>query len=207
MKYKNGKFTCSDPEEMRQFFYTGKSEFEIEGGWLPDHTDPIFDERYQVVLPAIAMESMRGLSLRGFNLTGIREVDKETPNTLIYPHITINEMTIVIENGYSPSLIHIDDALAIYRSIETYIRFWSDRAANRYQDVHNAITVPDEDISLLKQLMDSIYPLVQGQVENAPEGILGGLSRILDIVALPSVNISITNKPKEEASPYIMGAI
>lgn len=192
---------------MKLFFQHQPTEYQADGVYPPDHTDPIFDERYQVILPAIAMESMKGLFLRGFNLTGIKEVDRETPNTLIYPYISINEMIIVIENGYTPSLMNLDDALDIYNAIGTYIKFWSDRSIERYKDVHNAITIPDSDMSLLKQLMDSIYPLVANLVKKTPDGILGGLSRILDIVALPTVDITVSDKNKTDDSPYILGSI
>lgn len=165
MKYVNSKYICSDAKEMDLFFYNPLRDADEKPAiYPPDHTDAIFDVRYQVKLPTIATRSIESLYKRGLNVTGIKSVDDAMPYIWVYPYLTINEMIIIRGNGYDITFVNADDLVAVWKAIDEYLAFWNAYNRQHNIDVHSNVNVPREDLIDLEEFMGNIYPMVQDVV-------------------------------------------
>jgi len=168
MKYKNGVWHSNNFKEMNRFFSHEDDQLKRAPPeplvYAPDHTDLIWDRKFQVVVPIVAVKSIETLRRRGLVLTGIKEIDERAHERLIYPYLSINDIIEVEDKGFEVNYLSLNTVIEIYNTTKEYLDFWKGIINTRTVDVHSFRDYPVDDISRIESFMHSIYPLVSKSV-------------------------------------------
>lgn len=169
MKYKNGVWTTQSASDMNDFFYHTEDQRTLAEQplleYAPDHTDLIWDRKFQVCVPTIAVKSVETLSRMGLVITGIKLIDEKAHERLVYPFISINDIITIEDNGYDVNYIGYPTLISIYECVKEYLEFWTDLNREFNKDVHSFTNYPVDDISRIESYLHSIYPLIEKSVQ------------------------------------------
>ena len=168
MKYKNGVWTVNSPLDMDTFFYSREDGRtlppEPEPIYAPDHTDALWDRRFQVETSIVATKSVETLARVGLLVTGIKKVDAVAHERLIYPYLTIDDIIEIENNGFDVNYLSLKSLVDIYGCVSEYLEFWTQQMLIVNQDVHSYTHYPLDDLDRIESYMHSIFPLVEKSV-------------------------------------------
>jgi len=182
MKYaKPGLWIANTQKEMEEFLSfrpNGKPPV-TEKKYPPDHTDPIWDDLYEVIVPTLATKSVSSLQRLGLPKTGIKHIDEFVPKIENRVFLSINDIVEIYDRGYKPKYLSPESVVKVYMACYNYLQFWENLKNESENELHTVSIAPERDLELISSYMDSIFPLIKEHVENDELTLTDDISRLL----------------------------
>jgi len=182
MKYaKPGLWIATTQKEMEEFlsFRPNGKPVSTEKQYPPDHTDPIWDDQYEVIVPTLATKSVTSLNRLGLPKTGIKHIDEFVPKIENRVYLSINDIVEIYDRGYKIKYTSPQSVVNVWMACYNYLEFWRQRESINENELHAISTAPKRDLELISSYMDSIYPLIKEHVENDEVTLTDEVSKLL----------------------------
>lgn len=133
------------------------------GTWIPpeqrDTRWYLWNARFQCRVPFLQSQALASLKHFGLPTSGDTRLDRSMRDELVERALCIDEMVELFKQGVTVGVIQPKDTVKIYEHISAHLTKWKDLMMYRM----NRGDAPIEDLVLLDQLAQAVYPHAQSQ--------------------------------------------
>jgi len=118
-----------------------------------DTTHAIWELKFHVKVPQLAVRGIEMIRLRGTLVSGVKEIDDDIKNRLISTYCSINEMIELYRQDIPVRVTNVADTKTIYEHITTHLVAWRDQLKRGV----NLGRAPIGDLILMDRFATTVY--------------------------------------------------